>query len=451
MSAGPLRPTPRPAGRILSIGFPLPGVRVENYNFASAPSLFDFDAVFVDAASVSQLIEGIVDDSREVSTFAGSPVRLHPRHPEEVALRDLLARRAYETERLLARGGIIVLFAQPARLHQLEESAPASDQGWLGPLAPPLTAAEGTTFEVTDAQHPLASFLLGQQANISYRAHVPDENLPEGTHVFARSYGGAAIALEYAAGAGRIIVMPALRGIPSGDGRYKLSESLQAGIRRTLGVAGEGRAPHWIGRYPVPGLDARTATLKSAQSALDDAQRALDAASAGLEALARYQRLLWQEGRLGLDDAVIEALRLVGFDVHDKDPDNLELRSGGLVILLEIEGSDAPVDMAPHHRLRQRIERAIERRGSAHRGLIVVNGERHAPPSERSSQVTDSLRTAAEQMQYAICPTTLLFDAAVATLDGNDAATEAIRARLLQETGLLAETGDVQQDQDSAS
>ncbi len=106
-------------------------------------------------------------------------------------------------------------------------------------------------------------------------------------------------------------------------------------------------------------------------------------------------------------------------------------------MLFEIEASDTAVDLAPHYRLRQRIERAIERTGDAPRGLIIVNGHRLLAPDERPPQASDALRTAAETMRYAVATTASLFDAVAAKLDGDDETSATYRARLIAGEGLL--------------
>jgi hypothetical protein len=201
-----------------------------------------------------------------------------------------------------------------------------------------------------------------------------------------------------------------------------------------------GIEPPWLREHPLPGLDERAAALAAAREALDAAQQQFDAAERAHDELARYRRLLWQEGAVGLNEVVVDALRLIGFDVYAQDPNAIELRSGDTSVFVEIEASEHPVDLAPHYRLRQRIERAIEQRGSAPRGLLIVNGRRLAAPSERESQVTDALRLAAETMRYAVAPTAGLFTAVAAQLDGRDDEVAAYRARLVSEDGVLADT-----------
>jgi hypothetical protein len=436
---------PKVIGRILSLGFPLPGPQVDNYNFLSAPSFFDYDAVVVDPHALSLLIDSVLAGTAEAATFAGVPVLNAPASPASASLGDVLLRRRDETARLLATGGAIICFAHPPATHAgIAGTDALDDYYWLpdeiaGACRPPaLLAGEGTQAHVVDDQQALAAFVAGQLANIAYRAHFDERRLP-GARVFARSQGGAAIGVELAAGGGRVVLLPALRDLPSGDARYAMSDALQAGIRRALGVMAAGREPAWLREHPLPGLDERAAALAAARDTLDSAQQQFDEAARAHDELARYRRLLWQEGAVGLNEVVVDALRLIGFDVYAQDPNALELRSGDTAVLVEIEASEHAVDLAPHYRLRQRIERAIEQRGSAPRGLLIVNGCRLAPPAERDGEVTDALRLAAETMRYAVAPTAGLFAAVAAQLDGRDDDVAAYRCRLINEDGVLGD------------
>jgi hypothetical protein len=423
-------------GRILSLGFPLPGPQVDNYSFLGAPSFFDYDAIVVDPGVLSLLIESVIDGSAEAATFADLPIRNAAATPVSASLSEVLLRRRDETQTLLANGGAVVCFAHPPTGHRdIDGAGMLDDYYWLE-AAPALVAGDGSQAQIVDFQHPLAAFVHGQLANIAYRAHFDEgEARP---CVFVRSHGGAAIGAEIPLDRGRVIFLPALKAPPSGDGRYAASDALQAGIRRALGVIAEGRTPGWVSGYPLPGLDERAAAQEDAQRTRDEAQQALDAAEAAHDELARFQRLLWQEGAVGLDDVVIEALRLIGLEVYATNRQELELRAGEATVLFEIEASEHPIDMAPHHRLRQRIERTIERRGEAPRGVLFVNGQRLESPSLRAHEVSDALRLAAETMRYCVAPTSSLYAAVAARLRGDDDAVAAYRRALVATDGVLA-------------
>lgn len=422
-------------GRMLSLGFPMPGPHVDNHTFLSAPSFFDYDAIVVEPHALSMLIEGVIDGSVEAKTFGDAPIINAAPSIRSASLGDVLLRRRDETRTLLANGGVVVCFAHPATTHAGIAGIDAPDDYYWLPVPPPLVAGDGSQAQVVDFQHPLAAFVHGQLANIAYRAHF-GVGVPHGC-VFVRSQGGAAIGAELPVERGRLIFLPALKAPPSGDGRYAMSDALQAGIRRALGVVAEGRPPGWLSIYPLQGLDEREAALAEAQRVRDDAQGAFAAAETSHDELARYQRLLWQEGAVGLDDVVIDALKLIGFDVYASDRRELEFRIDNAGALFEIESSEHPIDVAPHHRLRQRIERAIERRSEAPRGVLFVNGQRLEPPSQRTQAVTDALRVAAETMRYCIAPTSTLHEAVAAKLRGDDDAVVAYRQRLMTMDGVL--------------
>lgn len=430
------RPPRRVTGRILSLGFPLPGVRVDNYNFVSAPAFFDYDAIVVNPLALSELVEGVLAGSVEAATYTGAAVVADPRSAADVALADVLLRRRDETQRLLAHGGVVVCFAHPPVAHDVPGAGRVGTYDWLGD-APPLVAGEGSSAHIIDFQHPLAPFVLSQAANVAYRAHI-DAPTSVRASVFAQSYGGAAIAAELPSAQGRVVMLPALRALPAGDGRYAMSEALQAGIRRLLGTTAEGREPYWLPSHAIPGLAERAHATADARAAAEAADASLRNAESHEDELAQYHRLLWQEGVVGLESVVIDALRLVDFQVYAQNADEVELRDGDASVLLEVGASIEAVDMAPHYRLRQRIEAAIQRRGMAPRGLIFVNGFRLQAPSERGQQAADSLRLAAEAMRYCVAPTTALFDAVVAQLRGDTDAVAAFRAALVATDGYIA-------------
>jgi hypothetical protein len=434
-------PSRRMIGRILSLGFPLPGPRVDNYNIATAPAFFDYDALVVDPAACGRFIEDVLHGEADADTFAGNRVRAHADGPGDISLVDLMARRRDETERLLANSGIIACFLHPETLHAAMEGERIGDYMWLPDgvhesLARAIVAGEGTQAHVVDYTHPIASFVAGQAANLTYRAYLDEQRAPD-ARVFARSQGGAAVGADVPLAHGRLVLLPALRALPSGDTRYVMSDALQRGIRRALGAIAEGREPAWLKQHPLPGLVDRDAVLATARGALGEAQARVEAAATAREEIARYQRLLWQEGEDGLEDAVIHALKMIGCEVYAANRDELEMTVDRESVLFEVEASEHAVGLEAHHRLRQRIERAIERRGQAPRGVLFVNGERLSDPASREREVTPQLALAAETMRYCIAPTSSLYAAVAAQMSGDADAVAAYKRALRATDGIL--------------
>ncbi|MGB6895508.1 MAG: hypothetical protein WBF37_06170, partial [Dehalococcoidia bacterium] len=215
------------------------------------------------------------------------------------------------------------------------------------------------------------------------------------------------------------------------------SNLLQEGIRRTLGRAAEGPAPSWIEEYPLPGLSELQAERAEAERRLTEAQAELAQAESRLADLEKYRRLLWQEGKYGLEEPVREAMALLGFSVS-QDPDvPAELRVEGQKAFLEVEGSESAVGMEPHYRLRRRLEEAIKETGETQRGVLVVNGHRRLSPAQRPPQYEDSLRVAAESMRYCLVSADQLFQAVRAAMAGDEETVRAFRNRLLTTDGVL--------------
>ena len=437
--------------RILSLGFPMPGPQVDNHTFANAPTFFDYDALVVNPQALSQLIEDVVSGGEAHTTGSRQPVANAPTTPDAVGLADLLRDRQEETARLLARGGLVVCFAYPNVVHQRVAGFTGCDRYFWLP-APPglqyrepfLRRGEGATIIPTEHDHPFGPFVHQYRTQLAYHAYFADDapGFAGAARVFARSAGGAAVAVELLLAQGRAVFLPPPARAPSGDARYAYSNALQDGIRHALRLAATSSPPTWLRQYELPDLSERLAAREEAQRRLAQAQEALAAGEDTVEERERYRRLLWQEGKHGLEQPVRDALALLGFRLIPEEidaPAEIRLdadRRRRQIALLEVEASDEAVGMDGHHRLRRRLEEAIAQ-GRPKRGLLVINGYRTQPPSQRPAQYQDTLRVAAESMRYCIATTEQLFHAVRAALEGDEETVHAFRERLLATEGIM--------------
>jgi len=129
---------------------------------------------------------------------------------------------------------------------------------------------------------------------------------------------------------------------------------------------------------------------------------------------------------------------LLGFANYTQPDEPGVVSFEGSRVFLETEGSTEAVAMAPHYRLRARIEQSIAAEGGRPLGLIVINGFRDQPPEARPQQFEDSLRVAAESMRYCVIESTKLFEAANLALRGETDAVKAFRQRLLATEGVFS-------------
>jgi hypothetical protein len=177
---------------------------------------------------------------------------------------------------------------------------------------------------------------------------------------------------------------------------------------------------------------------------LTEAESRLKASDEALEELERYRRLLWQEGRYGLEDSVRAALSVLGFQVYTTELDQpaqisiSDDRNSDRLAMLEVDASEEAVGMDGHYRLRQRLEEAIAQ-GRTALGVLIINGYRRAPPPERPPQYEDPLRAAADRLRYCVATTEQLFHAVRAALEGDESTVLAFRERLLTTEGILHE------------
>jgi hypothetical protein len=397
--------------RLLVIGMPLPNQRVDNYSFFSAPSFFDYDAILIDPAAVVQSVNEVVSGAVAHATAADEPVVNGATAGLNVGLGDFLRRRRDETEALLARGGTVAIFARPNQSFRFIAGFPAADEYCWVPVPPEIAWAEpylipafGTQVVVTDSASPLAPFINGFQSWFHYRAYFA-ENLAAFAgkgEVFARSIGGAAVGVRFPFGHGQLYFLPAMYSTPEGEPRFTLAQTLLGCLTQSVHAAAEDQAPDWISSVRLPGIEPLEAAAEQARARLDEATERYQDAATKLDQVARFRRLLWQEGRYGLEPVVREAFQTLGFKISlDVDTPAI-LEADGRTAFLEAEGSDEPVVEWPYFRLQKRLEKDLIATREVKKGIIVVNGLRRAPLADRTGSYSEALRIACENYRYAL-------------------------------------------------
>ena len=234
---------------------------------------------------------------------------------------------------------------------------------------------------------------------------------------------------------GTVVFLPAPRSRGGDKGRAQAG-AIHAATLEQLGRTPEDR-PTWAEREPVPGLDEREAEVTQAAELVRRAEDQRDAAAQEAEPLRRVRDVLWTEGTHALQPAALRGLELLGFTAREGDDGPLLQAVEGRLDV-EVKGAIEQVGMAPHYRLRARLDARIEREERAPRGLVVVNGERLQAPAQRTQPYAEALRVAAEATSYALLPAPDLFRAARAALAGADDETlAAIRTRIAETDGLV--------------
>lgn len=427
--------------RLLAVAHPLRHPRVDNHSIFNAPAFFDYDVITIDPGGVFEAIVDVIEARAEHVTHTDTPIANGNTSATHAGLADVLRRRQNEVARALERGALVIVFAYPQATIPEVSTFSGLDRYFFLP-APPglgwdarlLQGGEGSSVAVTDHAHPFARVIDVLREDVRYHAYFDDRvpGFAGNARILARSSGGAPVAAEFTVGAGRVVFLPAPR-----EAGGALSPALASAILEAsdamLGRA-QGAPPEWLASVTVAGLAERDAAVERARDALGSAEHALEAAEASQAELAVLRDVLWTERPRALVAAVERCLALLGFEPSGEG----RVRAAEGELLLEVAGSEVAVGMGPHYALRARLDTIIEHEQRAPRGLVVANGQRMVPPTERDAIWDESLRIGAEAMRYALITAPELFFTASAALDGLSPETLAnIRLRMLTTDGLV--------------
>jgi len=432
--------------RVLSLSHRLADPLVDNHNIFNAPAIADYEAVIVDVGGIAESIQSAVAASESFLTYADVPLVNGEPVDGVAGIADTLHRRLDEMTRALEHGSVVIVFAHPpagisgvAGYQGLDRyfmlPAPAG-LSWNGAL---LRGGSGSTFAITAAEHPAVDILETYRRDLLYRCFFDDHapGFAGAGRVIARSEGGLPIGVEFSVLNGRVIFLPPPKEAGARWIVQKESKAVVSAFRALLGHADE-EAPRWMASVDVPGLEGRAQERDLRQAALDRASSELAEAEAAVHELGEIRDVLWREGDQALQPAVVRCAELLGFTAQDTEGDAPRLLDGERELHYVVAGAEEAVDMAPHYRLRARLDGLIERRSEVARGLIVANGQRLTRPEERQREIAPALGVAAESVGYAVVTARSLFAAAVAAIGGlSEESKAAVRTRLLNVDGIV--------------
>lgn len=432
--------------RLLSLSHRMQHRLIDNHSIFNAPSVFDYDAIVVDIGGVADTIRAAARAEQEFKTFADLLVVNGEPLEEGAGLAELLRRRRDEFARALDRGAVIAVFARPPAMITEVQGFHGLDRYFFLPApagmawdATTIRGGEGTTVSVNDPDHPFARAVDLLNQDLLYRAYLDDRAPGFARHarVFARSAGGGVLGVEFPVLNGRVVFLPTPR-IAGATWLAPSEGRLMVEIMREMHRVPDDDPPRWLRDTAVPGLDQLTAAEGLARAARERAEADAQAAADQAATRARLRDVLWEGVEYRLLPAIVACADLLGFTAKEASEGEVVLSSPEGDLHVVAAGSTDAVDMAPHYRLRRRLDSLIERRAQAPRGIVIANGQRMLKPEERDREYIDALRVAAEATGYGLVTSRWLFVAAVAALDGMPAATvTAIRQRLMQTNGLV--------------
>lgn len=432
--------------RLLAIGYALPDAAIDNYSVFSAPSYSDYDALFIDPASITHSAQQLIAGSAEFIAFDDRPVLNAPSSASAVSGADQIRRRADETRRLLESGGTVVVMARPNAVQSGLLGFEGCDRySWLpapGGLSwglPFIRPAEGKTVRVTAEDHPAAALLRNFRNEVASRASFDDHQpeLRREARFLAAGGSGVPIAAEFQVLGGRVVFVPAFQDAV-GHNRPELARAIVELCIRLDSHAAAVDPPYWSRSIPVPGLEQVEADVDEAEAAAAQATSHSAAVRERHDALARHRRLLYEDGPV-FAGSVADSLRLLGFAVDGGAGEPVNATSEGATAFVEVESSRAQVLEWPYVRLQRRLEEHLLKQSEQLKGIVVVNAYRDQAPDQRPEPFTEALRVACENYRYALITAETLFALVRRVLGGADQSVLlAVRRRLMNGAGLLS-------------
>ncbi len=446
--------------KLLSIGYALPNPSIDNYNVLTAPSYFDYDALFIDPASITTTARQMLEDGYQYEAFDGRQVVNAPTTGSVVSAADQIRRRADETARLLEAGGVVIVLLRPNLVQPGLLGFEGCDRySWLPAPAglswshPFVRTAEGKIVRVTDDAHPFAPVLREFRSDISYRAYF-DERQPafrQAAQSIAVGGGGVVLSAEFRHGSGRILFLPAMND-GAGHSRPDMAQSIMDAAALLLNATDDRPAPYWTQTLAVPGLEQLEAELEEARTTKEEAAGREAAVRERVDALTAHRRLLFDDGP-SFAAAVADALRLIGFAVTSEVGGPLVAEAEGEQIYIEVESSREQVVEWPYIRLQRRLEERLLTRADQLKGLIIANGQRDSQPEYRTDDLSTPLQIACQNYRYSLITGPSLFALVQRALGGADEdALGGIRRRIIRANGLLsreAALGEVAEDKET--
>lgn len=400
--------------RLLTVNYSIPNPEIDNHSVFNALPFFDYPAIVVDPAGISRAIDDLLAGGQHL-TAANQPVRDDLSTSDAVGLAELLRRRREETIRLLQRGGVVIVFAQPNILHPRVTGFTGCDRYFWLPAPEGTAYREGFLFgadgggpvEVADESHPAAAVLNRFAKSTNYRAYFNESSsvFDDLAHVIARSPGGAVAAVEFRVLNGRVVFLPY---IDSTKDRFDLGTEFLKLARTLVRRGGTEPTPPWVENYMLPGIEQGRRELEEAGLAAAHAANVRDAATENLQELERYRDLLWQEG-IPLEEAARAAMAILGYRVTGEPGSPAGLDCEEYTAVLECEGSTDDVGYEAFRRLSRRVEDELVESGEGRKGILVVNPHRLQDPYTRPQGYDDRLLRAAEFQGFALIPAPRLF------------------------------------------
>ena len=433
--------------RIISIGFNIPGFSEDYHRYNSSQSLFDADIVVFESNFSCYKVKSIY---RGKKYFDENTSFLLKEHTE---------RWCSEISTALKEGKTVFVFmgqysevfvhtggekfsGTGKNTRTTEIVSPYSNYEFLPIVIPALIPKKG--FKITFGGNSLfAMFWSEFEKHIKYECYL-DEEID--TPLFFTKTGKKPVGGLFRQGKGNLVLLPPIRyseeefteyneeedkiwtkeAIGFGERLVQVLLDIDSALRSSTEAS---PPPDWTkeSKYRLKSETELTEKINTISEKIEKLEQEKNTLSNTLQKEKKLKDLLFEKGK-PLEDAVIEALRILGYEAENYDDGNLELDQviigpDGERYIGETEGKDkSSINIEKFRQLESNIQEDLQREEVSNPaiGVLFGNGFRIVHPEKREEQFTEKCIKNAERVNAILVRTSDLFKVAKDIRESND-------------------------------
>lgn len=336
-------------------------------NLVEADVFQDYDAVVIDPENLFDLY-----GSRYYQNVRNSPGKLDPDFGKLCV--EVNRRRRSEVNTLLNHSGILICLLRPIITNSFyvrdQRWSYVSNYNWLFTDAEldrelgEIVFSKGKTVDFVDPAHAFFEYL---NTKPSWSAYI-DVNTCKSWKTLASAFDTHVLSLSKRVGSGHMVFLPSYYDHNNGE---LLKQSISKLLKGKEVIA----QPNWAVPILIPGQKEFRTKIEENNSEISSLENERENLIKKDNELERWKWLLYAKGKHELEPIVLDAFRLIGFDVKlqpDKDSDGLIVSQFGSA-LLEVVGSSGSIRLEKFGELLKNVGNFITQTSQQVKGILVGN------------------------------------------------------------------------------
>jgi len=398
---------------IVTIDYDLEGEKIVNTNIDGDETLLDADLVIIEPKNFNRLWKKVVRENND-----GTP-RVYS--PQSDRIRNTFESRRNEIETLLENGKIIICFLSPIKGFYGEINDKSNynivtnydflplDQQFL---LEHLKSGKGAPKSIKEKNRNLFSpYFSAFKNELEYTAYLDYETDDKNIN-FLVNRSDKPVGFTYQNRNGLIALLPP---IPYKRDNKKLINTLVNSIKNHINKHTVTPPPNWVSEFSLKGEQEYDIEIKAFNTKItkieDERLKVIELK----KELTKFKSLLYEQGP-ELENAVMEAFKLMGFKAFNRKLDDLEhdivFESAEGKGLAELEGKDNnSIHISKLDQLNRAIDEDFELTGTYSQGLLIGNHYRFTKPKDRKEPFTEKVYIVAKKKNFGLLTTTEIYKA----------------------------------------